>query len=128
MLRVHKKAMVFDNGFSKGDEMKFLEKILILFLTFSLGNLYLPRLSFSQVGFIEPEITKHSPEMRSSPEENIPVEEVTKKRTGWVWWVLGALVVGGAIAVAAAGGGGGGGGSSSTSSAAGNSGSVTVGW
>lgn len=105
--------------------MKFLEKILILLLIFSLLNLFLPRLSFSQVGFIEPEITKHPPEMRSSPEENIPVEEGTKRRTGWVWWVLGLLVVGGAIAVAAAGAGGGGGGSSSSG---GNSGSVGVGW
>jgi len=103
--------------------MKFLEKILILLLIFSLLNLYLPRLSFSQVGFIEPEITKHPPEMRSSPEENIPVKEVTKKRTGWVWWVLGLLVVGGAIAVAGAGGGGGG-----SSSSGGNSGNVAVGW
>ena len=110
--------------------MKFLEKNLILLLILSLLNLYLPRLSFSQVGFIDPEITKHSPEMRSSPEENIPVEEVSKKRTDWVWWVLGALVVGGAIAAAAAGGGGGGGGGSSnnTSSSGGNSGSVAVGW
>ncbi len=100
-------------------------------LVFSLLNLYLPRLSFSQVGFIQPEITKHPPEVRSSPEENIPVEEVTQKRAGWVWWVLGLLVVTGVIALAAAGAGGGGGGSSgnsTTSSSAGNSGSVGVGW
>jgi len=111
--------------------MKFLEKILILLLIFSLLNLNLPRLSFSQVGFIEPEITKYPPEMRSSAEENIPVEEVTQKRAGWVWWVLGLLVVGGVIAVAAAGAGGGGGGNSSnstSSSSGGNSGSVGVGW
>ena len=111
--------------------MKFLEKNLILLLILSLLNLYLPRLSFSQVGFIDPEITKHSPEMRSSPEENIPVEEVTKKRPGWIWWVLALLVVGGAIAIASAGAGGGGGGSSTNStgsSAGGNGGSVAVGW
>ncbi len=128
--------MLLDNDFLKGGSVKFLEKILILFLIISLWNLCLPRLSFSQVGFIEPEITKNPPEMRSSPEENIPVEEVTKKGTGWVWWVLGALVVGGAIAIAAAaGGGGGGGGSTNTNtstntstSSSGNSGSVAVGW
>ncbi len=112
--------------------MRFLEKILILLLIFSLLNLHLPRLSFSQVGFIQPEITKHPPEMRSSPEENIPVEEVTQKRTSWLWWVLGLAVVVGAIAIAAAAGGGGGGSSSNststTSSSGGNSGSVGVGW
>jgi hypothetical protein len=107
-----------------------LKKILILVLIFSLSNLSLPRISSSQVGFIQPEITKHPPEMRSSPEENIPVEEVTQKRAGWVWWLVGLLVVGGVIAVAAAGAGGGGGGSGSnnTSSSGGNSGSVGVGW
>jgi hypothetical protein len=111
--------------------MRFLEKILVLMLIFSLLNLNLPRLSFSQVGFIQPEITKHPPEMRSSPEENIPVEEVTQKRTSWLWWVLGLLVVGGAIAIAGAGARGGGGGSSAnstSSSSGGNSGSVSVGW
>lgn len=110
--------------------MKFLEKLLILLLIFSLLNLYLPRGAFSQVGFIKPEITKHPPEMRSSPEENIPVQEVTKKRTRWVWWALGLLVVGGAIALAGAGAGGGGGGSSSSSnsSSGGNSGNVSIGW
>lgn len=109
--------------------MKILEKILILLLTLSLLNLYLPRLSFSQVGFINPAITKHPPEMRSSPEENIPVEEVTKKRTGWIWWGLGLLAVGGAIAIAAAGAGGGGSSTKSTSSnGGGNSGSIAVGW
>ena len=107
--------------------MKFLEKILILLLIFSLCNLCLPRLSFSQVGFIKTDITKHPPEMRSSPEENIPVEEVTQKWPGWVWWVLGALVVGGAIAVAVAAGGGGGGGGGGGSNGSGNSG-VAVGW
>ncbi len=112
--------------------MRFLKKILTLLLIFSLLNLYLPRLSLSQVGFIQPEITKHPPEMRSSPEENIPVEEVTQKRTSWLWWVLGLAVVVGAIAIAAAAGGGGGGSSSNStstsSSSGGNSGSVGVGW
>jgi hypothetical protein len=111
--------------------MRFLKKILTLLLIFSLLNLYLPRLSLAQVGFIQPEVTKHPPEMRSSPEENIPVEEVTQKRTSWLWWVLGLLVVGGVIAIAAAGAGGGGGGSgsnSTSSSSGGNSGSVGIGW
>ncbi len=113
--------------------MKFLKKFLIFLLIISLWNICLPRLSFSQVGTIEPEITKHPPEMRSSPEQNIPAREMTEKRKTWIWWVIGALVVGGAIGLAAAasGGGGGGGGTSSsggTTSSGGNTGSVTVGW
>ena len=105
--------------------MRFLKKILILLLIFNLWNFYLPPLSFPQVGFIDPEITKHPPEMRASPEQNIPVEKVEEKRTSWIWVVLGVILVG-AVVAAAAGGGGGGGGSSSSSS--GNTGSVNVGW
>ncbi len=114
--------------------MKILRKILILLLIFSLWNFCLPRLSFSQVGIIEPEISKHPPEMRSSPEEYFPVGEKTEKRNTWIWWLVGALVVGGAIGLAAAASGGGGGGTSSGvtssngSTSSGGSGSVSVGW
>ncbi len=105
--------------------MKFLIKFLILLLIFSLCNFYLPRPSFSQVGNIEPEISKHAPEMRSSSEQNIPVEGTAEKRKTWIWWLVGALVVGGAIGLAAAAAGGGGG---SNGGNGGNSGSVTLGW
>jgi hypothetical protein len=105
--------------------MKIFKIFLILFLIFSLWNFCLPRLSFPQVGNIEPEITKHPPEMRSSAEQNFPVGETEKRKT-WIWWVVGILVVGGAIAIASTAGGGGGGGGNGSSG--GNSGSVTLGW
>ncbi len=110
--------------------MKFLRNCLILLLIFSLWNFLLPRFSFAQVGTLEPEITKHSPEMRSSPELNFPDQESEKRKT-WLWWVLGGLAVAGAIGIAAAasgGGGGGGGGSTVATTGGGNTGSVTVGW
>ncbi len=110
--------------------MKFLKKALILLVIFSFWNFCLPRLSFSQVGTLEPEITKHSPEMRSSPEENYPDQEAGKRKT-WMWWALGILAVAGAVGLAAAaagGGGGGGGGSTTAATSSGNTGSVTVGW
>ena len=120
--------------------MKIIEKIFVAFLILSLLNLYLPRLTFSQVGDIQEEITKHPPEMRSTPEENIPVEVVKKGLANWVWVALGLLVIGGALTLVATqsggGGGGGGGGSSastatttaSSNSSRGNSGGVAVGW
>ena len=116
--------------------MKIIEKILVTFLILSLLNLYLPRLTFSQVGDIEEEITKHPPEMRSTPEENIPVEVVKKGLANWVWVALGLLVIGGALTLVATQSGGGGGGNSasttatttSSNSSKGNSGGVAVGW
>ena len=106
--------------------MEFLKKFLIFLLILSLWNFCFPRLSFSQVGKIETEVTKHPPEMRSSPEENIPVQEKTEKRRGWIWVIVGILVVGAAIGIAAAAAGGHGGGGNNNSG--GNSGNVTVGW
>jgi hypothetical protein len=105
-----------------------IKKTFIMLLIVSLLNLYLPRVTFSQVGDIKEEITKHAPEMRSTPEENIPVEVVKKRVATWVWVVLGLLVVGGTLALVTAGGGGGGGGNSSSNSSGGSSGSVGVGW
>ncbi len=123
-------STVVVHDFSKrGYSMKVLKKVLILLLIFSLWNFGVPRFSFSQVGTLEPEITKHAPEMRSSPEQNYPGQESEKRKT-WVWWVLGGLAVAGAIglAAAAAGGGGGGNGSTVATTNSGNGGSVTVGW
>jgi len=99
-----------------------------MLLILSLLNLYLPRVTFSQVGDIEEEITKHAPEMRSTPEENIPVEVVKKRGAIWVWVVLGLLVVGGTLALVTTRGGGGGGGNTTSNSSGGNSGGVAVGW
>jgi hypothetical protein len=106
--------------------MKMIKNIFISFLIFSLVNLYLPRVAFSQVGDIEEEITQNLPEMRSTPAENIPVETVKKSGKLWLWVLLGVVAVGAIVAVAASGGGGGG--SSSSSSDRGSTGSVSVGW
>jgi hypothetical protein len=108
------------------------KKILIIFLTALLLNVNFPRVIFSQVGEIEEEIAQHPPEMRSTPEEDIPVQTVKKGWPAWVWVGLGVLAVGAAVGIAAgAGGGGGGGGSSNTSpssTASGSKGNVAVGW
>ena len=107
------------------------KKIFILFLAALLLNVNFPGVTFSQVGQIDGEIAQDPPEMRSTPEEDIPVETV-KKWPAWVWVGLGVLVVGAAVGIAAAAGGGGGGGGSSNASpattASGGKGSVAVGW
>ncbi len=108
--------------------MKMIKNIFIVLLILSLLNLYLPRVTFSQIGDIEEEITNHAPEMRATPEENIPVEVVKKRGPIWLWVVLGLLLIGGTLALVTAGGGGGGGGNSSSNSSGGSSGSVGVGW
>jgi len=107
-----------------------IKKILVIWLIASLLNLYLPRVTFSQVGDIEDEITKHPPEMRSTPEEDIPVEKVKKRSPipTWLWVGLGLLVVGATVAVVASERGGGGGGSSGSGRPTSAGGSVAVGW
>ncbi|HSR12809.1 MAG TPA: hypothetical protein VLS90_15305, partial [Thermodesulfobacteriota bacterium] len=118
----------------EGNGEKRMRKILILLLVVSVVNLYVPRVAFAQVGDIEEDITKNPPEMRSTPEENIPVETVRKGIPTWVWVGVGVLAAGAVAGIAAgAGGGGGGGGGSSAApatggSASGNKGSVAVGW
>jgi hypothetical protein len=108
--------------FKRSVLMKMIRNIFIMLLILSLLNFYLPRVAFSQVGGIEEEITKHAPEMRSTPEENIPVEVVKERRAIWV--LLGLLVIGGTLALVTTGGGGNGTGNSS----GGNSGNIAVGW
>ena len=66
-------------------------------------------------------ITKHTPEVHTSPE----IGEKSGHR--WLWWTLGVLVLVGGIAAAAGGGGGGGGGSKGTASTT-HTGSATVTW
>jgi hypothetical protein len=106
--------------------MKVIRKILVGLLILLLVNPHLPEISFAQVGSEEGEISKHIPEIRSSAEEDIPVEKTKTAGATWIWVVLSVLVVGGVVALAAGGGGGqgssNGGGSSSAST------SVTVGW
>ena len=108
-------------------------RIFIVFLVALLLNSYFPRVILAQVGELEEEAVQRPPEMRATPEENIPVETV---KTGgaiptWIWVGLGVVVAGAALAIAGASGGGGGGGSSSapaSSASSGNKGSVGVAW
>ena len=73
-------------------------------------------------------ITANQPEMMTTPEERIPVDEV--KESGyskWVWIGLGVVVVGAAAALAGGGGGGGGGDDGGTPAAT-DEGNVEVTW
>jgi len=58
--------------------------------------------------------TRHTPEVLSTPEKDIPLTEVEKTEkkgfSKWVWIGLGVLAVGGAALALGGGGGGGGGG------------------
>jgi len=106
--------------------MKNLKKVLVLFLIPAILGLYFPRITLAEEAsyYAQTDIKKHTPEVLSMPEEEMPTEKVAKPAPKWPWVVLGLILVGGAVA-AFAGGGGGGGGSGSTS---GSSGSVSVGW
>jgi hypothetical protein len=104
--------------------MKRIGKLCACVLIISVLNLQAPLVAFAAEGAVPAKsdtITKNPPEMVASPELNIPGGKAEGKTSyTWLWWVLGAVVVG---VAAAAGGGGGGGGSSG-----GGSGSVSVGW
>ena len=70
--------------------MKLLKRIftaLLILLTF---NLYMPGITFAAQS-----LTKHPLEIRSTPEKTIPVKKVAKKKSKWLWWVLGLVVTGG---------------------------------
>ena len=103
--------------------MKLLKKIFTLLLILLVLNLYLPNLIFAEHKYLYAKagITKHKPEILSTPEENIPTIKV-KKTSGWTWLILVALL--GGVAAAAGGGGGGSGGGGGTTT----TGDVTVGW
>jgi uncharacterized membrane protein YfcA len=98
--------------------MKFLKKIFTLLLILLMLNFYLPNLTFA-----EQALTKHPPEIRTTPEEDIPMIQ-EKKKSGWTWLILVALL-GGVAAAAGGGGGDSGGGVGGTTTTTGD---VTVGW
>lgn len=112
--------------------MNFLKKMIVPVLILSLIGLFLPETLLAGQSRLYVQnttakgITEHSPEILSTPEEDIPVEEVTKKgMSKWVWIGLGVLLAGGA---AAAGGGGGGGGGNGDSTPPPDTGDVTIQW
>ena len=105
--------------------MKNLKKVLVLFLIPSILLLYFPRVGLAGEAryYTQADIKKHTPEVLSMPEEEMPTEKVVKPARKWPWVVLGILLVGGAAAALAGGGGRGGGGKGG-----GGTGNVTVGW
>ncbi len=100
--------------------MNFLKKMFILLLSVSVLFLQFPNAAFAKYYAMpndSTKITKKAPQVLSTPDEDIPVDEKAaplliyspSKKGGskLLWYILGIAVVGGA---AAAGGGGGGGG------------------
>ena len=87
--------------------MSLLKKIFIIVLILLTLNLYLPRIHFAQeiqlysnlVATRSPEIRSTlKPEIRSTPEEEIPIRKVAKKKSKWLWWILGIALIGGGAA------------------------------
>jgi uncharacterized membrane protein YgcG len=110
--------------------MKLLKTTFTSLLIFSVFNLFLPWIAFAEEGhlFAKAVVTKHRPEILSTPEQDIPVEKVKKTSFKWIWVLLGVGAVG---AVAAGGGGGGGdsgGGSGGGGGGSGATGDVSVSW
>jgi uncharacterized membrane protein YgcG len=112
--------------------MKMLKITFTSLLILSVLNLFLPEIAFAEQGhlFAKAEVTKHRPEILSTPEQDIPVEKVKKTSFKWIWVLLGV----GAVGAVAAGGGGGGGDSGGGSAGGGGggdsgaSGDVSVTW
>lgn len=108
--------------------MKNLKKVLVLFLIPSVLVMFFPRVMLAEETsyFAQADIKKHTPEVLSMPEEEIPTEiKEVKPAPKWPWVLLGILLVGGAAAALGGGGGGGVGGTPPPSSGTGN---VSVGW
>lgn len=105
--------------------MRRLKRIGIGLLALAVLNLQVPVTAFAGQGssIIKAEgISKNPPEMLATPEVNMPGEKTAAKKSNtWLWYVLGAVVLG--AAAAGSGGGGGGGGAGGDSG-----GSVSVGW
>ncbi len=109
--------------------MGFLKKIFIIVLVLLTLNLYLPRIHFAQeLQLYSKSVTDRSPEIRSASEPEIrstPEKDIPKKKSRWLWWLIGlALVGGGAAAIS----GGGDEGSSDSGGGSGDTGSGTITW
>ena len=68
--------------------MENLKKVFVLFLIASILLLYFPRVTLAEEAsyYAQADIKKHSPEVLSMPEEDIPT-------TWWPWVVLGIVLV-----------------------------------
>ncbi len=78
--------------------MKLVKRIFIVLIILLTLNLYLPNITFAQQThfYAKAQITQHPPQILASPEEKIPVKKVTKKKSKWLWKMIGLIVTGGA--------------------------------
>lgn len=81
--------------------MKLVKRIFVALLILSVMNLYLPKITFAEQHYVYAKagVTKHKPEILSTPEEDIPTIK-EKKTSGWTWVIL--LVLAGGVAAALA--------------------------
>lgn len=82
--------------------MSLLKHLLICFLIVLTLNFSLSNIAIAQQFYAEADIPEHSPQSWSTPEIDIPTVEV-KKKSSWIWWILGLAVVAGGAAAAAGG-------------------------
>ncbi len=110
--------------------MNLLKKMLALALAILFFNLCMVNAVFAQQNwFSKAEITRHTPVIRSLPEEKIPVE-VVKEGGGskWLWALLGVAAIGGVAAAVGGGGSSSGGGGGEEPPPAGTTGDISVSW
>jgi hypothetical protein len=84
--------------------MKLLKRIFSGILILFVLNLYLPNIAFAEHRYLYAKagVTKHEPEILSTPEEDIlPVK--VKKKSRWGWYILLVLIAGGAAAASSGG-------------------------
>jgi len=77
--------------------MKLVKRIFIVLIILITLNFYLPNITFAQQAhfFAKAQITQHPPQILAPPEEKIPVKKVTKKKSKWLWRLIGLAIVGG---------------------------------
>ncbi|MBW2604936.1 MAG: hypothetical protein JRE28_11585 [Deltaproteobacteria bacterium] len=80
--------------------MRILKHLLICFLIVLTLNFSLSNIAIAQQFYAEADVPDHSPQSWSTPEIDIPTVEV-KKKSRWIWWMLGLAVVAGGAAAAA---------------------------
>ena len=80
--------------------MSLLKHLLICFLIVLTLNFSLSNIAIAQQFYAEADVPEHSPQSWSTPEIDIPTVEV-KKKSRWIWWMLGLAVVAGGAAAAA---------------------------
>ncbi len=98
--------------------MSLLKHLLICFLIVLTLNFSLSNIAIAQQFYAEADMPEHSPQSWSTPEVDIPTVEI-KKKSRWIWWILGLAVVAGGAAAASG---------VTPEEASGDTGSVDVTW